>query len=104
MALTIHEAYDEGGNRWRFNLAGEIDISNAHQLQQKLESAYQTRPADLCLDLGGLGYIDSTGLGVIIAVYGNIKKNGHKMVVVNPRDNVKKLLRVSRLDKVLLEA
>jgi anti-sigma B factor antagonist len=103
MALTINEHYDEDGNRWLFNLAGEMDISNAHQLQQQLEAAYRSHPADLWLDLGGLSYLDSTGLGVMIAIYGGIKKRDHQMVVVNPRENVKKLLRVSHLDKFLLK-
>jgi anti-sigma B factor antagonist len=102
MALSINGNYDETKRRWNFDLRGEIDISNAHQLRQQLDAAYGARPADIYLDLDNLSYIDSTGLGVIIAVYGTIRNKGHKTIIVNPKDNVKKLLRITSLDKVLI--
>lgn len=82
---------------------GEIDISNAHQLKQQLDAAYAEHPANIYLDLEKLGYIDSTGLGVIIGMYSAIKPDGHKTIIVNPKDNVRKLLRITSLDKVLIE-
>jgi anti-sigma B factor antagonist len=91
------------GDKWNFDLVGEIDISNAHQLKQQLEAAYAAHPTNIFLDLEHLSYIDSTGLGVIIGVYGSIRGKGHKTIIVNPKDNVKKLLRITSLDKVLLE-
>jgi anti-sigma B factor antagonist len=102
MSLSINGNYDEAKNRWNFDLMGEIDISNAHQLRQQLDAAYTARPADIYLDLAKLSYIDSTGLGVIIAVYGAIRGKGHKTIILNPKDNVKKLLRITSLDKVLI--
>ncbi|MDR1496445.1 MAG: STAS domain-containing protein [Clostridiales Family XIII bacterium] len=102
MSLSIKGNYDAAGSRWNFDLVGEIDISNAHQLKQQLETAYATHPTDVYLDLERLNYIDSTGLGVIIGVYGTIRGDGHKTIIVNPKDNVKKLLRITSLDKVLI--
>jgi anti-sigma B factor antagonist len=103
MSLSINGNYDEAGNKWDFDLIGEIDISNAHQLKQQLEAAYAAHPSDIYLDLAGLSYIDSTGLGVIIGVYGTMRGNGHKTIIVNPKDNVRKLLRITSLDKVLIK-
>jgi anti-sigma B factor antagonist len=102
MSLSINGNYDEQNNRWNFDLVGEIDISNAHQLKQQLEAAYAAHPTNIYLDLARLSYIDSTGLGVIIGVYGTIRGNGHKTIIVNPKDNVRKLLRITSLDKVLI--
>ncbi|MDR2162404.1 MAG: STAS domain-containing protein [Clostridiales Family XIII bacterium] len=103
MSLSINGNYDEQKKRWSFDLIGEIDISNAHQLRKQLEAAYDVHPSDIYLDLDKLNYIDSTGLGVIIGVYGAIRGNEHKTVILNPKDNVKKLLRITSLDKVLIE-
>ncbi|MDR2163435.1 MAG: STAS domain-containing protein, partial [Clostridiales Family XIII bacterium] len=89
MSLSINGNYDEAKVRWDFDLHGEIDISNAHQLKQQLEAAYAATPADIYLDIEHLSYIDSTGLGVIIGIYGTIREKGHKTVVVNPKDNVR---------------
>jgi anti-sigma B factor antagonist len=104
MSLSINGNYDEVRNRWDFDLIGEIDISNAHQLKKQLETAYQAHGTNIYLDLAHLSYIDSTGLGVIIGVYGEIRGNGHKTIIVNPKDNIKKLLRITSLDKVLIES
>jgi anti-sigma B factor antagonist len=102
MSLSINGNYDETDNKWNFDLVGEIDISNAHQLKQQLETAYAAHPTDIYLDLERLSYIDSTGLGVIIGVYGTIRGDGHRTIIVNPKDNVRKLLRITSLDKVLI--
>jgi len=103
MSLSINGNYDEARDQWNFDLIGEIDISNAHQLKQQLEAAYAAHSTNIYLDLEHLSYIDSTGLGVIIGVYGSIRGNGHKTIILNPKDNVKKLLRITSLDKVLIE-
>jgi anti-sigma B factor antagonist len=103
MSLSINGNYDQKKKIWNFDLHGEIDISNANQLKQQLEAAYAAQPADIYLDFEHLAYIDSTGLGAIIGVYGSIREKGHKTIIVNPRDNVKKLLRITSLDKVLIE-
>jgi anti-sigma B factor antagonist len=102
MSLSINGNYDEKNNKWDFGLVGEIDISNAHQLKQQLETAYEAHPANIYLDLERLSYIDSTGLGVIIGIYGTIRGAGYKTIIVNPKDNVRKLLRITSLDKVLI--
>jgi anti-sigma B factor antagonist len=102
MSLSINGNYDEKNDRWEFDLVGEIDISNAHQLKQQLEAAYAAHSTNIYLDLEHLSYIDSTGLGVIIGVYGTIRGSGHKTIIVNPKDNVRKLLRITSLDKVLI--
>ena len=101
MAYTVKGNFDEGLNQWFFNLSGEIDISNAPQLKKDLETAFEQKPADIIANVSELSYIDSTGLGAIISVYGKMKKTGHRIVLVEPKDNVKKLLNITSLDKVL---
>jgi anti-sigma B factor antagonist len=101
MSLSINGNYNEGEIRWDFKLIGEVDIANAHYFKKQLETAYQQQQADIQIDLSDLSYIDSTGLGVIIGVYGAIKSKGNKVMLINPKENVKKLLRITSLDKVL---
>jgi anti-sigma B factor antagonist len=103
MSLTINGNFSETENRWIFQPAGEVDISNAGQLKQQLETAFMQRAADIRLEMSELSYIDSTGLGVMISVYGEMKKTGHRITIVNPKDNVKKLLRITSLYHVLVE-
>ena len=101
MALLIDSINNTENKAWEFSLAGEIDISNADVFKTKLEDALAETSQNITIDLAGLNYIDSTGLGVIIGVYGAIKKDGLSVKVLNPRDNVKKLLAISGLDNIL---
>lgn len=101
MSFSINGSYADAEGRWRYILSGEVDIANAQQLKKELETAYSTRAADIEIDAGGLNYIDSTGLGVIIGVYGTMREGGHRIILTDVRDNVKKLLKITNLDKVL---
>jgi len=101
MALSINANNNTENKVWEFSLVGEIDISNAHYFRKQLETALAEVKQNITIDLAELNYIDSTGLGVIIGVYGSVKKDGFTVKVLNPKDNVKKLLVISGLDKIL---
>ena len=101
MTLSINANDNTEAKAWEFKLVGEIDISNAHYFKNQLETALGEKRQNITIDLSDLSYIDSTGLGVIIGVYGTIKNDGLSVKALNPRDNVKKLLSISGLDRVL---
>ena len=101
MALSISANNSEEKSLWEFILVGEVDISNAHYFKRQIEAALNEKKQSITIDLSELTYIDSTGLGVIIGAYGTIKKDGLSVKVLNPRENVKKLLNISGLDKIL---
>ena len=101
MTLSINVNNNKTNGVWEFSLVGEIDISNAHYFKKQLETAVTEKKQNISIDLSGLNYIDSTGLGVIIGVYGSVKKEGLSVKIINPKDNVKKLLIISGLDKIL---
>lgn len=102
MSLTIKKSFNEAKKYWDITVRGEVDISNADEFRDKLNGAYEETPADLKVNFADLSYIDSTGLGVIIGIYGKIKDEGKSISLIEPRENVKKLLRITNLDKVLL--
>lgn len=102
MSLSITKTFDETEKQWNINVSGEVDISNADDFRKEINEAYDEHPSDLKINLAGLSYIDSTGLGVIIGIFGKIKENNHSISLLEPRENVKKLLRITNLDKVLL--
>ncbi|MDR3364899.1 MAG: STAS domain-containing protein [Clostridiales Family XIII bacterium] len=101
MALSINANNNTEAGAWEFKLVGEVDISNAHYFKNRLEAALAEKKQNILIDLADLNYIDSTGLGVIIGAYGTIKKDGFGIKVTGPKDNVKKLLGISGLDKIL---
>ena len=101
MALSINANNNKETGVWEFKLIGEVDISNAQYFKKQLETALAEARQNITIDLSELAYIDSTGLGVIIGAYGTIKKDGLGIKLLNPRENVKKLLNISGLSKIL---
>jgi len=102
MSLSIEKGFNEEEKIWEFKVAGEVDISNADQLRDELNHAYTKNSTNIKIDLTNLSYLDSTGLGVLIGMYGKVRKDGNTVTLLKPRENVKKLLRITNLDKVLL--
>ena len=98
LSIDVNDNTEKG--TWEIKLIGEIDINNAQIFQGRLETALSGKRQDITLDLSDLEYIDSTGLGVIIGTYTSIDDEGLKIKIVNPKNNVKKLLNISGLDKI----
>ena len=48
------------------HLAGELDLYNAHAVREALIACCDEAPVRLVVDLGGVNFIDSTALGVLI--------------------------------------
>lgn len=97
----MQSMFNEENKKWDLKAVGEVDISTAPQLREALDSVYQEKQADINLYLDELSYIDSTGLGVIIGAYGRMQKNKNKITILNPKQNIRKLLSITNLDRIL---
>jgi anti-sigma B factor antagonist len=67
-------------------LSGELDLSNAHEVQHELERAVQARPR-VVIDLAEVEYLDSQGLRLIKKLNDNIKSNGGELQLIAPPDS-----------------
>lgn len=101
MSLQIQSKYNEELEKWDLIAIGEVDISTAPKLRETLDNAYQEKKADIQIYLDELNYIDSTGLGVIIGAYGRMQQNKNKITLLNPKANIKRLLNITSLDRIL---
>lgn len=87
-------------NSVKVTLNGEIDIYTSNELKEKLYSIVDTNQKDLIIDCKELNYIDSTGLGIFVGALKKAKQYEKKIVIVNLKDNIKKLFTITGLDKV----
>jgi anti-sigma B factor antagonist len=93
--------FNKEQDRWELIAVGEVDISTAPKLREYLDGAYKEKKADILLLLDDLTYIDSTGLGVIIGAYGRMQETENRITLVNPKENIQKLLSITSLDRIL---
>lgn len=81
-------------------IAGEVDVYTAPQLKTSLIEQIEDGCTDLLVDLRGVSFIDSSGLGVLIGVLRRTKEGSGTIRLVCSRGNVMKVFRITGLDKV----
>jgi anti-anti-sigma factor len=80
--------------------AGEVDMSNADDLRAAIES---TAAADVIVDIGGLGYLDSSGLRAIEQAFRRARSSSRSFALVAPpRSAAEWTYRVSGCDPARL--
>ena len=77
--------------------AGEIDLASAPRLKSSLVGLLDEGYARFVLDLSEVRYLDSTGLGVLIAFSRRLTDDGHIVLAHSP-DSVLGLLELTGLD------
>jgi anti-sigma B factor antagonist len=82
-------------------LRGEIDILTVEQLRVVLGEAVARRPQRIVVDMTGVAFIDSTGLGALISGFQRARDAGVKFALTHPGDNVRQILVLSGLLEVV---
>jgi anti-sigma B factor antagonist len=82
-------------------LEGEMDGSNARDLEDELIRIEGTGAARIVLDLTPLDFIDSTGLAVIMRAHWRAANNAHKLSLTRPQANIMRILELCGLDEEL---
>jgi anti-sigma B factor antagonist len=81
-------------------VVGEIDVYTAPQLRERLDAEIDAGRYDLVVDLSGVSFMDSTGLGVLVGRLKQIRLNDGSMRLVCSHDRVLKVFVITGLDKV----
>lgn len=81
---------------------GELDHHTTENVRQKIDNQYfDQRLKNIILDLRGLTFMDSSGIGLIMGRYRNcIEKNG-SVAIVSDNNYVDKMLKMSGLLKII---
>jgi anti-sigma B factor antagonist len=81
-------------------VAGEVDVYTSPSLKVALTDAMGDGCRIVIADLGGVPFIDSSGLGVLVGALRRAREAGGEMRLVSERDAVVKILRITGLDRV----
>lgn len=89
-------------NRYVISVKGEIDIYSAPGFKESLYQSISDVSQDIVLECSDLTYIDSMGLGILVGVLKRVKEKGNNVIIRNPRNTVRKLFRITGLDKAFI--
>src|SRR5690242_11676465 len=82
-------------------VSGEIDHYSSPQLRAELDAALAAGARTVIVDLSGTDFLDSSGLGALMAVDKGQANTDSSVVVVCPQPHLRKLFAISHLDEVL---
>jgi len=86
-------------------LIGELDHHSAVKTRAELDALLRDETIrELVLDLAGLTFMDSSGIGVIIGRYKLMTGRGGNMTIQKPGPAVDKLLRMSGVYGIVRKA
>ena len=92
------------GNEAMVALNGKIYAHDAGIVRDAILDQIEQGITNVQINLAGLTYIDSTGLGVLVTVHKRTKEKSGKLTIYGVQGMAAELIRRTRLDKVLIIA
>jgi anti-sigma B factor antagonist len=81
------------------SVTGEIDSFTSPALEQELDWILGDGASNAVVDLGGVGFVDSTALRVLLRALPRFSQRGGKLVLVSDDRRVLRTLEITGLDR-----
>lgn len=82
-------------------IAGELDMATAPGLREQLVGVITGGQPRLVLDLEGVTFLDSTGLGTIVGLLKRARTLGGDLLLVCTQPAVRKVFEITALDRTM---
>ena len=90
----------EVDSRTIVEVGGEIDVYTAPKLRDKITELVGEGHHDLVIDMEGVDFLDSTGLGVLVGGLKKVRAYDGSMELICSQDRLLKIFRITGLAKV----
>ena len=81
-------------------LKGRLAVGESSVVREKIQELSAAGKIKIVLDLSGVDYIDSTGLGALVICYTSLKKMNGALKLVNPNKRNVELLLLTKLHTI----
>jgi anti-anti-sigma factor len=96
----IIEAVERDGDTTTLRLAGDVDLNTSPELRGALRQVIARRPRRIVVNLGGVGYMDSSGLATLVEALKRTAEYGGKLHLLGLGPRVRAVFEISQLDRV----
>lgn len=83
-------------------LFGELVMAQSGEIKEQVKAALAGENPQIIIDMKDVEFIDSSGLGVLIAWFKAVNQKQGKIVFANISQYVKRIIDLAKLDKILL--
>lgn len=81
-------------------LKGELDAYHSIEFKEKMIEAIKGNGKKALIDMTGLSYIDSAGLGALVSLLKRSSESSKELRIFGLKGNVKKVFELTRLNRV----
>ena len=93
---------DKQGDVLEFTVRGEIDHHSAVRIRTEMDELIcQMRPNKTVLNLSGIEFMDSSGLGLIMGRYSLMKKLGGELTLRRPNPRIVKIFELAGMERMV---
>lgn len=83
-------------------ISGEIDHHSAVGVRNEIDSKImELRPKRAVMDLSGIDFMDSSGLGLIMGRFSKMRAVGGELTLLDPSDRIMKIFVLAGLEKIV---
>ena len=80
-------------------VVGDMDLYSSFELKNVVTKMLAKNIKNYVVDLAKVDYIDSSGIGVLIHIYSNIKKLNNILKICNVHGSVEKVIKLTKLSQ-----
>ena len=85
------------------DVSGHLTFFEVGALRESIQSLLKARRKNIILNLSGLVYLDSSGIGELARIYVAVVKHGGAMKVIGLTPKVEEVLKITHLSQVFQE-
>jgi anti-anti-sigma factor len=97
--MNVRSTTVDGVQQVRFYGGDALDFACAPAVRRQLDALVRDE-RDVVLDLGGVAFVDSAGLSVLVGLFKSTHARGRTLMLVGVRPAVLEVMRVIRLDEI----
>ncbi len=82
-------------------LGGELDHHSAREMREAIDNAIELNmPELLVLDFSAVGFMDSSGIGLVMGRFRNLQKTGAKLHVTGTSPQITKVMKLAGIERL----
>lgn len=86
---------------YKFEIDGELDLYGYHEFKDSVKKHIEQGRKKAVFDLANMSYIDSSGVGCLVALFHEFKTAGGEMKFTGANPKVKEVFEFTHLDMLL---
>ncbi len=79
------------------SLTGDFDVESSEELKNEVRKKLSSSTPNVVMDLTNVSYVDSSGLGTLIALQKDARFNGGSLCIVGASSQIKRVMKMTNL-------